>query len=322
MVRNCNPGGADTKDHWRQSMKILRFNNDQIGILKDGTSVVDVSETIQHGTEKGANRAMEEFIERFGSNQKEIEQAAAHGKAIPLNSVKLLAPIPRPSKCLAAFVNYLDRPGAQPGNVPIEFFYKSPELLGPEGTIIIPDIPPVTVFQPEAELAFVIGKRAKNVTESAAMDYVLGYIPFVDVSARGMVRRTQFLGKGLDTWGPCGPWITTKDEVPDPHTLQVKSWVNGTLRQDYNTKDMAQKIPQLIAWASRYVPLNPGDVIATGTFHVGLGPLNDGDVYEIEIEKLGRAKFYTKAYGPRKEEKWAPPIPQPGQRTGPGMSRV
>ena len=127
-------------------MKILRFNNDQIGILKDGTSVVDVSETIQHGTEKGAHRAMEEFIERFGSNQKEIEQAAAHGKAIPLNSVKLLAPIPRPSKCLAAFVNYLDRPGAQPGNVPIEFFYKSPELLGPEGTITIPDIPPVTVF--------------------------------------------------------------------------------------------------------------------------------------------------------------------------------
>jgi len=265
---------------------------------------------------------MEEFIERFGSNQKEIEQAAAHGKAIPLNSVKLLAPIPRPSKCLAAFVNYLDRPGAQPGNVPIEFFYKSPELLGPEGTIIIPDIPPVTVFQPEAELAFVIGKRAKNVTESAAMDYVLGYIPFVDISARGMVRRTQFLGKGLDTWAPCGPWITTKDEVPDPHTLQVKSWVNGTLRQDYNTKDMAQKIPQLIAWASRYVPLNPGDVIATGTFHVGLGPLNDGDVYEIEIEKLGRAKFYTKAYGPRKEEKWAPPIPQPGQKPGPGISRV
>jgi 2-keto-4-pentenoate hydratase/2-oxohepta-3-ene-1,7-dioic acid hydratase in catechol pathway len=154
------------------------------------------------------------------------------------------------------------------------------------------------------------------------MDYVLGYIPFVDISARGMVRRTQFLGKGLDTWAPCGPWITTKDEVPDPHTLQVKSWVNGTLRQDYNTKDMAQKIPQLIAWASRYVPLNPGDVIATGTFHVGLGPLNDGDVYEIEIEKLGRAKFYTKAYGPRKEEKWAPPIPQPGQRPGPGISRV
>lgn len=303
-------------------MKILRFNDDRIGILKNGDTVVDVSEAISHRLEKGANRAMEEFIERIGSNPKEIEQLAAGGKAVPLSSVKLLVPIPRPSKVMAAFVNYLDRAGAEPGNVPIEFFYKCPELLGPEGTITIPDIPPVTVFQPEAELALVIGKRGKDVKESAAMDYVLGYMPFIDVSSRGMVRRTQFLGKGLDTWGPCGPWITTGDEVGNPHTLQVKSWVNGKVRQDYNTKDMAQKIPQLIAWVTRFVTLHPGDVISTGTFHEGLGPLNDGDVVEIEIEKLGRARFFTKADGPRKEENWAPPIPQPGQRTGPGMSKV
>ena len=87
-------------------MKILRFNDDRIGISKDGESVVDVSDTISYRTEKGAHRAMEEFIERFGSAQKEIEQTASRGKAIPLNSVKLLAPIPRASKCLAAFVNY------------------------------------------------------------------------------------------------------------------------------------------------------------------------------------------------------------------------
>ncbi|HEX9880016.1 MAG TPA: fumarylacetoacetate hydrolase family protein [Candidatus Binatia bacterium] len=303
-------------------MKILRFNDDRIGILKDGSSVVDVSDTISHRAEKGPNRAMEEFIERFDSIRKEIEQIAARSNPVPLSSVKLLSPIPRPSKVLAAFVNYLDRPGAEPGNVPIELFYKCPELLGPEGTITIPDIPPVKVFQPEAELAFVIGKRGKDIAESAAMDYVLGYMPFVDVSSRGMVRRTQFLGKGLDTWGPCGPWVTTQDEVGDPHALQVKSWVNGKPRQDYNTKDMAQKIPQLIAWTTRFVTLHPGDVITTGTYHEGLGPLNDGDVLEIEIEKLGRAKFFTKSYGPRKEETWAPPIPQPGQKTGPGMSRV
>ncbi|NIO11853.1 MAG: fumarylacetoacetate hydrolase [Deltaproteobacteria bacterium] len=303
-------------------MKILRFNDDRIGISKDGNTVADVSDVISHRAEKGPNRAMEEFIERIGSARGEIEQAAEKAKSVPLSSVKLLAPIPRPSKVLAAFVNYLDRPGAEPGNVPIEFFYKSPELLGPEGTIIIPDIPPVSVFQPEAELGFVIGKRGKDVTESAAMDFVLGYMPFVDVSSRGMVRRTQFLGKGLDTWGPCGPWITTADEVGDPHALQVKSWVNGKPRQDYNTRDMAQKIPKLIAWVTRFVTLNPGDVITTGTFHEGLGPINDGDVLEIEVEKLGRAKFFTKGYGERKEGNWAPPIPQPGQRTGPGMTRV
>ncbi len=303
-------------------MKILRFNDDRIGILKNGDSVVEVSDAISHRVEKGPERVMEEIIEGFGTVGKELEQLAARGNGVPLSSVKLLTPLPRPSKCLAAFVNYLDRPGASPDTIPTEFFYKSPELLGPEGTIILPDIPPVTVYQPEAELAFVIGKRVKNTEVSNAMDSVFGYVPFFDISARGMVRRTQFLGKGQDTFGPCGPWITTKDEVPDPHSLQVKSWVNGTLRQDYNTKDMAQKIPQLIAWATRFVPLNPGDVIATGTYHVGLGPLNDGDVLEIEIEKLGRARFHTKGYGPRKEEKWAPPIPQPGQRTGPGMSRV
>ncbi len=303
-------------------MKILRFNDDRIGISKDGNSVADVSDVISHRTEKGPNRAMEEFIERLGSARSEIEQAAARAKTLPLSSVKLLAPIPRPSKVLAAFVNYLDRPGAEPGNVPIEFFYKSPELLGPEGTIIIPDIPPATVFQPEAELGFVMGKGGKDLAESTALDYVLGYMPFVDVSSRGMVRRTQFLGKGLDTWGPCGPWITSADEVGDPHTLQVKSWVNGKPRQDYNTRDMAQKIPQLIAWVTRFVTLYPGDVITTGTFHEGLGPINDGDVLEIEVEKLGRAKFFTKGYGERKEGHWAPPIPQPGQRPGPGMSRV
>ncbi len=303
-------------------MKVLRFNDDRIGISKDGNTLVDVSDTITHRAEKGPNRAMEEFIERLGSTRGEIDQAVAQGKSLPLSSVKLLAPIPRPSKVLAAFVNYLDRIGAEPGMVPIEFFYKCPELLGPEGTIIIPDIPPVTVFQPEAELGFVMGKGGKDISESTAMDYVLGYMPFIDVSSRGMVRRTQFLGKGLDTWGPCGPWITTADEVGDPYTLQVKSWVNGKPRQDYNTREMAQKIPALIAWVTRFVTLNPGDVITTGTFHEGLGPLNDGDIVEIEIEKLGRAKFFTKGYGERKEGNWAPPIPKPGQKTGPGMSKV
>ncbi len=303
-------------------MKILRFNDDRIGILTGGDSVVDVSDVISSRTEKGPQRVIEEIIDRFSSVQKEIEQIAARGNAVPLKSIKLLTPVPRPSKCLAAFVNSLDRPGAEPGNVPIEFFYKSPELLGPEGTITLLDIPPVTVYQPEAELGFVIGKRAKNVEESAAMDYVFGYFPFLDISARGIIRRTHFLGKGQDTFGPCGPWITTKDEVADPHSLQVKSWVNGTLRQDYNTKDMAQKIPKLIAWLTRFVSLQVGDVITTGTYHEGLGPLNDGDVLEIEIEKLGRARYFTRGYGPRKEEKWAPPIPQPGQRTGPGMSKV
>lgn len=293
-------------------MKIIRFNDDRIGVLKDGDRVVDVSDTISYRTVKGPQRVIEEVIENFDTYRPKFERKVARARGVPLSKVRLLAPIPRPSKCLAAFVNYMDYVGRTADSIPNEFFYKAPELLGPQGTIELPDLPEVTVYQPEAELAFVIGKRAKNVPEAEAMNYVFGYVPFVDVSARGWQRRTNFLLKGLNSWGPCGPWITTKDDVPDPHNLTVQSWVNGQVRQNYSTKYMAHKIPDQIAWLSSYVQLQPGDVVSTGTFHEGLGPLNDGDVLEIEIEKLGRTKFFTKGYGPRKDAEWRPPVPGSG----------
>ena len=303
-------------------MKIVRFNDDRIGVLKNENEVVDVSEVISHRTEKGSQRVIEEVIERFALLRPEFERIAAKGKGLSLSGIKLLAPIPRPSKCLAAFVNYLDRPDQKPENMPNEYFYKAPELVGPEGTVELLDIPPVTVFHPEAELAFVIGKRAKNVNEAAAMDHVFGYVPFFDISARGLVRRSQFVPKGQDTYGPCGPWITTKDEIPDPYNIVVKSWVNGKPRQNYNTKFMAHKIPEQIAWLSRFVRLEPGDVIATGTYHEGLGPINNGDVLEIEIEKMGKARFFIKGYGPRKDAEWMPGVSQPAPPAGGRMSKV
>ncbi|MDA1036484.1 MAG: fumarylacetoacetate hydrolase family protein [Chloroflexi bacterium] len=117
---------------------------------------------------------------------------------------------------------------------------------------------------------------------------LFGYVPFVDISARGMNRRTQFLPKGQDTYGLMGPWITTRDEVGDPHTLNVKSWVNGGERQDYSTSAMARKIDEQLSWASKYVQLNPGDVITTGTYHVGLGPINDGEAGQGTLEHQER----------------------------------
>lgn len=287
-------------------MKILRFDADRIGILKDGDRVVDVSPAIRYASEKGPQRVIEEVIGEFDLYRSRFEDIASREGGVPLSSVKLLAPIPRPSKCMDAFSNYLDRPDRKLENMPLDFFYKAPELVGPEGTIELLDIPPVSVFQPEAELAFVIGKRAKNVLRDEAMDYVFGYVPMFDISARGLTRRTLLLHKGQDTHGPCGPWITTKDEVPEPHNLTVKSWVNGEIRQNYSTRSMAHKIPEQIAWLSRFLQLQPGDVIATGTHHEGLGPINDGDALEIEIEKLGKAKFLVKGYGPRKDAEWKP----------------
>jgi 2-keto-4-pentenoate hydratase/2-oxohepta-3-ene-1,7-dioic acid hydratase in catechol pathway len=269
-------------------VKILRFNDDRIGILRDENTVVDVSQAISSRKAKGPQRVIEDIIEHFRRYRRKFERIAAQENGVPLDDVKLLAPIPRPGKCLAAFVNYLDRPDRSVDTIPNEYFYKAPELVRPEGTVALLDIPPVVAYQPEAQLAFVMGKQAKNVKKEKAMDYVFGYVPFFDISARGITRRTQFVPKGQDTHGPCGPWITTKDEIPDPHNLAVKSWVNGQPRQDYNTKHMAHKIPDQIAWLTRFVQLQPGDVIATGTYHLGLGPINDGDILEIEIEKMGR----------------------------------
>jgi len=288
-------------------MKILRFNDDRIGVLKNEDRVVDVSQVIKYRTEKGPQRAMEEVIENFGSIGREFEKLASGSDGVALGSVKLLAPVPRPSKCLAAFVNYCDRPGRTAESLPLEFFYKAPELLGPEETVQLLDIPPVTVYHAEAELAFVLGKGGSNIPVQNTMDHVFGYVPFFDVSARGVARRTQFIQKGQGTHSPCGPWITTIDEVPDPHNLVVKSWLNGKPRQNYNTKDMAHKIPAQIAWLSRFVQLQSGDVIATGTYHEGLGPINGSDILEIEIEKLGRARFLLKGHGPRKDADWTPP---------------
>jgi 2-keto-4-pentenoate hydratase/2-oxohepta-3-ene-1,7-dioic acid hydratase in catechol pathway len=284
-------------------VKILRFNNDRIGVLKGGDRVVDVSSAISYRVEKGPKRAIEEVIENFGDYAGKFQEICNRETGMPLDSVKLLAPIPQPNKCLAAFVNYVDRPDRSPESLTIDFFYKAPELVGPSQPIELADIPAVTVFNPEAELAFVIGKRAKNVPQSEAMRYVFGYVPFFDVSARGLTRRTMFLGKGQDSHAAIGPWITTNDEIADPHNLTVKSWVNGEARQNYNTKYMGYKIDYQIAWLSRFVQLCAGDVIATGTYHEGLGPVNGGDVLEIEISGLGRAKFDVTSSGPRKVAK-------------------
>jgi 2-keto-4-pentenoate hydratase/2-oxohepta-3-ene-1,7-dioic acid hydratase in catechol pathway len=282
-------------------MKILRFGDDRIGVLKNEDRVVDVSESIKSRVEKGPQRVIEEVIEQFHLYRSEFEKRIARETGVPLQGLKLLAPIPRPCKCLGAFLNYLDKPDRTLDTLIMEFFYKSPELLAPEGTIDLLDIPGVTSYVPEAELAFVIGKTAKNVKEEDAMNYVFGYVPFFDVSARGLSRPTNFLAKGQDTYGPCGPWITIKEEIPDPHKLSVRSWVNGQLKQNFNTKDMAYKIPQQIAWLSRFVRLQPGDIISTGTHHEGLTPMHDGEVLEIEIEKMGKARFHVKGYGARKD---------------------
>ncbi len=301
-------------------MKILRFDDERIGILKDGDLVADISDVISHRDIRGPQGVMEELIGNFESYKSRIEDLVAAADGVPLAEVTLLAPVPRPSRCLAAFVNYLDTPERTIENLPNEFFHKAPELVGPGGTVVLPDMDQVAVFQAEAELAYVIGRHAKHVAEADAMDHVFGYLPFFDISARGMLRRSQFLPKGQDTFAPAGPWITTKDEIADPHDLRVRSWVNDEARQDYNTKTMAHQIPDQVAWLSRFVQLRPADVIATGTYHTGLGPVNPGDTIHIEIEGLGRTSFAVAGDGPRKEPVWDAAARKASQILEPGLS--
>ncbi|MGE5305578.1 MAG: fumarylacetoacetate hydrolase family protein [Alphaproteobacteria bacterium] len=304
-------------------MKILRFNDDRIGVIKNGNNmVVDVSDTVSARKAKGPQRVMEEIIEGWRKYRRRFEKILAAQEGVPLSSVQLRCPLPRPSKCLAAFVNYIDRPDRSPDTLPNEYFYKSPDLVGPGEMVELRDIPAAVVYQPEAEFAFVIGKTAKDVPESKAMDYVFGYVPFFDISTRGLARRTQFIPKGQDTHGCCGPWVITKDEIPDPDNVVVKSWTNGEARQNYNTQYMAHKIPDQIAWLTRFLRLNPGDVIATGTYHEGLRPMNSGDTIEIEFENLGKAQFKVGGNSPRKDVDWLPGKSQPQPPPGGGMHRV
>jgi 2-keto-4-pentenoate hydratase/2-oxohepta-3-ene-1,7-dioic acid hydratase in catechol pathway len=189
-------------------------------------------------------------------------------------------------------VNYMED-GTRAEPAPINAFHKSPSgVIGDGDTLVLPDVP-ATIFEGEAELALVIGKRASKVPAAKAMSHIFGYVNFIDGSARGLPPsgNTFYQMKSRDTFAPMGPYIVTADEIADPHRLQVRLWVNGTLMQNFNTGDMAHKIPRCIEWVSSIHTLEPGDVLATGTNHRGLNPFQDGDRVELEVEGVGRLRI-------------------------------
>jgi 2-keto-4-pentenoate hydratase/2-oxohepta-3-ene-1,7-dioic acid hydratase in catechol pathway len=158
--------------------------------------------------------------------------------------------------------------------------------------MVLPDVP-ATIFEGEAEVAVVIGKRASAVPAAQAMSYVFGYLNFIDGSARGLppAGNTFYQMKSRETFAPIGPYLVTADEVRDPHRLQVRLWVNDVLKQNFNTSDMAHQIPRCIEWVTSIHTLEPGDILATGTNHRGLSAFQDGDRVELETEGLGRLRF-------------------------------
>jgi acylpyruvate hydrolase len=225
-----------------------------------------------------------------------IARGELRANSTNLTQVKLLAPVLRPTKIVAIGLNYFDHARETKMEIPKWpiIFAKFPSSInGPDAPVILPKDDPQGDY--EAELAVVIGRTCKQVSESEAMNYVAGYMPLNDVSAR----RWQFAdkqwvrGKSCDTFCPTGPWLTTRDAVPNPHSLYIRMRVNGNTVQDSNTSNLIFRIPKLIEFISESITLEPGDIIATGTPD-GVGVfrkppvfLKPGDVMEVDIEGLG-----------------------------------
>jgi len=203
-----------------------------------------------------------------------------------LSAVRLRAPMPRPARLLCAQMSFREGLSGIAAVKPKFFLKSSTSVIGPNDVV---ELPPVDawVFHHEAELAVIIGKRAKSVTPEQAMSHVFGYTCFMDMSARGIGTGITYEDKSYDTFGPMGPWILTADQVPDPHSLQVKLWVNGNLRHDYPMQDLGNPIATMISVASSIAALEPGDVIALGVNHQGLGPIQNGDSVRIDIAPIG-----------------------------------
>ena len=273
-------------------MKLGYFDDFRLGVVKGDATIVDVTAVVQDIPHLSREDLMAGLIERFGTYRARLEKAAADGRGVPLATVRLRPPLPRPINIDCMAVNYMED-GTRDAPAPINAFPKSRSaIIGPGDTMVLPDVA-AAVFEGEAEMAVVMAKRATNVKAADAMSYIFGYVNFIDGSARGLPppNNVFFQMKSRDTFAPIGPWIVTADEIPNPQKLQIKLWNNGEIRQNFNTDDMAHDIKRCIEWVTSIHTLEPGDILATGTNHRGLHAFHDGDVVELEAEGLGRLKF-------------------------------
>lgn len=269
-------------------MKIVYFNEYRLGVIK-GDTVVDVTDAVSDIPHTGPHDLINGVIEHFDTYRGKIEALVAKAIGTPLAGVKLRAPLPRPVNIDCMAVNYMED-GTRSEPAPINAFHKSPmSIIGPDEVMELPDAP-ASVFEGEAELAVIIGKRARNLRPADAMSYVFGYCNFIDGSARGLppAGNTFYQMKSRETFAPIGPWLVTADEIANPMNLQIRLWNNGELKQSFNTNDMAHDIAKSIAFVSSIHTLMPGDILASGTNHRGLHAFQDGDRIELEVEGCGR----------------------------------
>ena len=275
-------------------MKLCYFNDYRLGVVK-GDSVVDVTDAARGVPHRDTRDLIVGVIAEWDSYKGKLEKAAADGKGVPLAGVRLRPPVPRPGNIDCMAVNYMED-GTLPEKPAINCFHKAATaVIGDGDTMVLPDVP-ASIFEGEAELALVIGKRASNVKAADYKPYIFGYTCCIDGSARGLPPpgNVFFQMKSRATFAPIGPWLVTADEISDPQRLGIELKNNGVTMQKFNTDDMAHQIPRCIEWLSSIHTLEPGDIVATGTNHRGLNSFMDGDKIELTIEKVGTLKFNVK----------------------------
>ena len=277
-------------------MKIAIFNNNQLGIV-DGDHVYDVS-NIANWKSDDPETSFLQLIEQFDALKDTIEASYRQCESYQISHVFFKSPVPSTRKIWAAPVNYRkhqEEMNEMFNNAPrtieeLSLFLKSPESLsGPQDPILLPFKDRRTDH--EAELGYVVGKKAKNVLAEDAAPYIFGYFALIDISIRGNEERTW--RKSFDTFTPIGPWIVTADEIENPNDLKMTLWVNDEVRQDGSTKHLIYDCYKCFELACNNMTLLPGDIIATGTPE-GVGPIAEGDTVRIKIEHIGEFSLDVK----------------------------
>jgi 2-keto-4-pentenoate hydratase/2-oxohepta-3-ene-1,7-dioic acid hydratase in catechol pathway len=267
-------------------VRLVRFNEGRIGVLQ-GDTVHDATAAIGLDLAAWPPVGMLQLIRNFDALKPKLAEAA-RGPGVPLGQVKLLAPIVWPHNLFAYPVNYIahqtEMASTHRADLNGYFLKATSSISGPQDAIVLPDLPSREIHH-ECELALIIGKSGRHIPVERAHEYIFGYSCLMDITVRGKEERV--MRKSYDTFTPIGPALVTADEVGDTGNLDMKLWVNDSLRQHATTRDLIVDIPNMVALASSVSTLEPGDVIATGTPE-GVGPIRDGDNVTIEIERVGR----------------------------------
>ena len=270
-------------------MRVACFDLYRVGVIDDDDTVHDLTELFPDlASDAAAPYRMNALIERWDAVRPEAETRLGAAGGTPLGDVRLRAPSPRPRNVLAAPVNFQAH-GAELSGTPLAsgagtarelgFFVKAGgSISGQEDGVELPAIEGRR-FDHEGEIAIVIGSRAAGVDRDRALDHVFGYTLVLDATMRmtDARREERTMRKSFATFSPAGPCIVTADEIPEPSSLNVRLWVGDELRQEGHLQDLVVDIPGLIAMASAVLPLEAGDLIATGS-PAGVGPIHPGDV--------------------------------------------